>query len=70
MLTQTGRKGGEGQPGREDSRQGGGWQTGVRWQLAENEVPHSHVDKLGGTFGSETDHTAQGSRWGNKASNL
>ena len=26
-LTQTGRRGGDGQPGREDSRQGGGWWT-------------------------------------------
>ena len=36
----------------------------ARWQLAEWAVPLSRADKPGRTFGSETDHTTQGSSTG------
>ena len=60
-FTQTGRRGGDGQPGAEDLRQGGHWWTGrgggwptgwshVRMQANQEEQ-----------LGSETDHTTQGS---------
>ena len=45
-----GRRDGDGQPGREDSRKAvaGG---PARWQLADRAVPHSRTDKPGGTNG-------------------
>ena len=51
-FTQTGRRGGDGQPGGEDSQQGGGSQTG-----------QSHVCmriNQEGQLGSETDHASHG----------
>ena len=52
----------DGQPGRENWRQGSVWWTRlgeavargpgrVRWQIADWVVPHSHADKRGGTTG-------------------
>ena len=47
---ETGRRGGDGQQGRKDSRQGGGWRTGAgRVETGGRAVPHSRADKLGGT---------------------
>ena len=41
-----------GSQGGENVRQGSSWQTGqARWWLPDQTVPHSHVDKLGGTTG-------------------
>ena len=55
-VIQTGRMGGDGQPGGEDSRQGSGWQTGrshICLQINQEEQ-----------LGSETDRTTQGSSLG------
>ena len=55
-LTQTSRRGGDGQPAREDSQQGGGWWT--RW-------PHIRVQiNQEEQLGSEADHATQGSSAG------
>ena len=54
-LTQTGRRGGDGQLGGEDSRQDGGGRQGC---------PHSRVDKPGGTTGERDGPTTQGSSAG------
>ena len=43
-FIQTGRRGGDGQPGREDS---------TRQRIEDWAVPHSCVDKLGGTTGEQ-----------------
>ena len=36
----------------------------TRWWLADPEAPHLHMDKPGGTAGSEADHATQGSSTG------
>ena len=36
----------------------------TRWWLADRVATHSHIDKPGGTWGSKTDHSTQGSRMG------
>ena len=55
-FVQTGRRGGDGQPE---------WRRLAerRW-LAERVVPHLHVDKPGGTTGSQTNPATQGSSVG------
>ena len=60
-FTQTGRRGGDGQPGREDSWQGGGWWTQQGgswlswWSLICVQINWEEQ------LGSETDHAMQGS---------
>ena len=82
-FIETGRRGGDGQPGRRELWQYGGWQTdSERWQiveqmgqavqqLADPAAPHWCIDKLGGTAGEQNRLCNPGlQRWGNKASNL
>ena len=54
-FTQTCRRDGDGQPGGEDSWQGGSWWTAV---------PHLGVDKPGGTTGKRDRPTTRGSSMG------
>ena len=51
-FIQTGRRGGDGQLGKEGSWQGGGWWTvWARKQLVEQAVPHMCADQPGGING-------------------
>ena len=39
----------------------------TRWWLADPAAPHLHMDKPGGTAGSEADHATQGSSTGKQS---
>ena len=54
-FIQTGRRGGDRQPG----------QRGLmaKWLLADTVVPHSHIDKPGGTTGEQDDHQPKVPAW-------
>ena len=54
--------------GREDTWQGGDWQTWwMRWQLVDWAVPHSCMDKSEEQVWSEADQATQGSSAGKKS---
>ena len=55
--------------GVEDIRQGSGWRMGqAGWWLADQAVPHLHVDKPGGTTGEQDRPHNPRFKWENKAS--
>ena len=63
-FIQTGRRGGDGQPGREDSWQGSGWRTGRGNGLQTGQSYICMQINWEEQLGSETDCTTQGPRVG------